>query len=154
MKGGSNLWSEKGVRNLKASESLSVLQVLGVEEIAMCLDGCRDDQGVVPGQPTLPLEMQCLDIQRMGRMQAEQRTEDRAQVLFGVRCLHRMGESPERDVEEFLYDLIANDALLRGQGLADELRGFPGFHRGALVERVNKDVCVQEESIAHSIHPG
>ena len=87
-------------------------------------------------------------------MYAEQWAENRAQILLSVRRFHRPGEPSQGHIEEFLYDLIANDALLRGQGLADELRGFPGFHRGALVERVNKDVCVQEESIAHSIHPG
>jgi hypothetical protein len=86
-------------------------------------------------------------------MHGEQRAEDRAQILLSVRRLHRLGEPSQGHIEEFLHDLIADDALLRGQGLADELRGFLGFRGGALIELIDEDVRIQKESIAHSIRP-
>jgi hypothetical protein len=67
-------------------------------------------------------------------MYGEQRAEDRAQILLGVSRLHRLGEPPQGYIEEFLHDLIADDALLRRQGLADEFGGFPGFRGSALVK--------------------
>jgi hypothetical protein len=75
--------------------------------------------------------MQCLRIQRLGRMHAEQRAENRAQILLGVGRPHRLGEPSQGHIEKFLHDLIADDALLRRQGLSDEFRGFPGLRSGA-----------------------
>jgi hypothetical protein len=67
--------------------------------------------------------------------------------------LHRLGEASQCHIEEFLHHLIADDALLRRQGLADEFRGFPGLRGGALIEGIDEDIRIQEESIAHSIRP-
>jgi len=67
-------------------------------------------------------------------MHGEQRAKHRDQVLSGVRRLHGLGEPFQCDVEELLYDLIADDSLLRRQRIADELRGFPGLRGRASIE--------------------
>ena len=145
--------SEEGIPNLEDSEPLTVLEILRKKQIAPRLDRSRDDQGVVPRKPALGVKMQCLRIQRLGRMHAEKRAEDRAQILLGVRGLHRLGEPSQGHIEKFLHNLVADDALLRCQGLADELRSSLSFRGGALIERINEDIRIQKESIAHSIRP-
>ena len=89
------------------------------------------------------MEMQCFRIQYLGRMYAEQRVKDRAQILLGLCRLHWLGKPSQGHIEEFLHDLVADNALLRCQCLADELRGFLGSHRGALVERIDEGVRFQ-----------
>jgi len=150
-KSGSCGRSEEWVCDLEVSEALTVLEVLSVETIAPRLESTGYDQRVVPGKPALGVEMQCLRIQYLGRMDSEQRVKDRAQILISLRWLHRLGEPPQGHIEEFLDDLIADDSLLRRQRVANDLCGFSGFDGVALVEGIDKDVRVQKESIVHSI---
>ena len=86
-------------------------------------------------------------------MHGEERAKDGDQVLCGVGRLHGLGEPLQCNVEKFLHNLIADDSFLRRQCLADELRGSPGLRRCALIERINKDIGIEEESIAHSFLP-
>jgi len=46
-------------------------------------------------------------------------------------------------MEEFLYDLIADNALLGRQGFADQLLGSLGLRGGALIEGIDEDTRVQ-----------
>jgi hypothetical protein len=67
-------------------------------------------------------------------MHGKQRTKDGYQVLPGVRGLHGLGKLSQCNIEELLHNLIADDSLLRCQGLTDELRGSLGLRWGALIE--------------------
>jgi len=55
-------------------------------------------------------------------MHPEQGAENRGQILLGIAHPHGLSESSEGYIEKLLHDLIADDALLRRQGVA-----FPVF---------------------------
>ena len=95
------------------------------------------------------LQAQSFGIERLGGLDREQGAKDGAEILLCVRQSHRLGESPEGDVEELLDDLEADDSFLRCDGLADQLGGLLGFRGSGLVERVDEDVRVKKEPIAH-----
>jgi hypothetical protein len=67
-------------------------------------------------------------------MYGEERAKDGDQVLFRICRLHGLGELFQCNVEELLHNLIADDAFLRRQRLADEVRGSAGFRSCALIE--------------------
>ena len=132
--------SEEGIHNPESSEPPAVLQILRKKDLAPRLDCGRDDQRVAPRnailrKPALGVQKQRLRIESLRRMHGEQRAEDGDQVLSGVRRTHVLGKPFQRDVEELLHHLIADDSLLRRQRLADESRGFPGLRWCASIER-------------------
>jgi hypothetical protein len=64
------------------------------------------------------MQKQRLSIESLRGMHGEQRAKDGVQILRGISRLHRLRKLSERDVEELLHDLIADDPLLRCQRFA------------------------------------
>ena len=126
--------SEERIRNPNTSELLTVLKILRKEHLAFRLHGSRDDQRVVPRQRILRVELQCLCIECLGRVHAQQGAENRSKVLQCIGRSHRVSEPIQSHVEKLLDHLITDDALLGRQSLANQLGGFPGFRGGSTVE--------------------
>src|SRR5579863_6857905 len=97
--------------------------------------------------------MQGLRVERLRRMYAEQGAENRAEILPGIGRRHWLGELLQSQIKEFLDDLIANDAFLGRKGFADQLRRLSCLRGGGSIERVDENIRVQKESIAHSFRP-
>src|SRR5271170_4647457 len=98
--------------------------------------------------------MQCLSKEGRGRMHAKQGTKHRGEVLLCIRSSHWLHKSSQSDIEKFLNNLITDEALLHCESLAHKLRSFLGFCGRAAIHGIDKDICVEKESIAHSFHPG
>src|SRR5580658_3914793 len=98
--------------------------------------------------------MQCLSKESRRRMHAKQGTKDRGEVLLCIRSSHWLHKSLQSDIEKFLNNLVADDALLCRESLAHKLRSLLGFCGRAAIEGINEDIRIEKESIAHSFHPG
>ena len=99
-------------------------------------------------------DSECLHEQTWRRLYGQERFENCGKVFFRGDNCEGFVESGKRYIEEFLHDLIADDALLGRQGLADQLGGRRCFRGGASIEGIDEDIRIQKESIAHSILPG
>ena len=60
--------------------------------------------------------------------------ENRAKILLGIVRLHWLEELSQGHIEELLDHLIADNSLLRLQGVADQLRGLLCLHDCASIE--------------------
>jgi hypothetical protein len=86
-------------------------------------------------------------------MYAEQGAENRAQILLRIGRRHWLRELSQSHIKEFLDDLVADNAFLGRKGFADQLRRLSCLRGGVSIERVDEDIRVQKESIAHSFRP-
>jgi len=84
----------------------------------------------------------------------QQRAENRDQILCGVGHAHRLCQPPQRGIEKFLHDLVADDSFPGIDCSASPLSRFLCFGRRTAIEGVDENVGVEEESHAHSSHPG
>lgn len=127
-----------------------MLEILGVEDAALTLDRRSYDQRVVPGQ-VMPLRyLKGLAIKSLGRLNRQKRAKHSGQILLGFRDGHGLGEAPQSNIKELLEHLIADDSLACGYCPENQLSGYPSLRRSAPVERVDKEVGVEEESTVHS----
>ena len=85
-------------------------------------------------------------------MNAEEWTKDGAVVLFGFIHLHRLREALQGNVEELLNYLVAGNSLLGLKRRTYQLRRPARFGHGASIKRIDEDIGVEKESIAHSVH--
>ena len=73
------------------------------------------------------LEIHSLRIEWLRQVHSEQGAEICAKILLRIRQCYLLGKLFQGHIEELLNDLIADDALLRPQGFADQLYDFPAF---------------------------
>src|SRR2546427_12080557 len=66
----------------------------------------------------------------------------------------RPRKAPQRSVEELLRHLVADDSLPAGHRPSNQFRRLSSLRRSAPVERIDKEVRVEEKPTVHSSRPG
>lgn len=142
--------SKERVLDAESVELLAVLEVFGVENMAVGFQGSGYNQGVVPGKGVAPGQMKSLPVKHVRRLNGQEWTKSHGQELLGLGRGHARVEATEGEAQKLLHDLKADDALVAGQGMTDQGAGAPLFFRRKLVEHIGEDIGVEEKPIAHS----
>ena len=70
--------------------------------------------------------------------------------MLGFLEAHRSRGVPAGDIKKFLNDLVTNCALSSQEALPEQVIGHFGLGCGRLIERIDNNVGIEKESIAHS----
>jgi hypothetical protein len=144
---------EKRVFDPQILEPLAMLEILAVEDAALTFNRRGHDEGVVPGKAVSVTQPKRLAVQSLRRVDCGQGAKYGREVLFGISHGHGFREAPKGNIEEFLYDLVADDAFASGYRLPDQLCRTASFRRDSLIKRINEDVGIEKESTVHSSRP-
>ena len=86
-------------------------------------------------------------------MHCKEWSKRRRQILLCVETVHGLGEAAQRDIEELLHHLIADNPAARLECISDQLLGLRSLLRRTRVERIYEDVGIEEEPTARSSRP-
>ena len=144
---------QEGILDSQPIKSLPLLKILAVKNAAPAFDCGRYNQSVIPGERVPGCKLEGPKVETKRRLDRQEWPEGGRQVLVCLRQRQRSIKSAKSDIEKFLYNLITDDPLLFRDRQPDQFRGPPCLLRGVPVKRVNEDICVEKEPIAHSSHP-
>src|SRR5437667_5928478 len=71
-----------------------------------------------------------------------------------VLAAHGLRKAAQRNIEELLHHLIADNSAARVDSPSDQPRRLRCFLWRSRVEGIHKDVCIEKEPTAHSARPG
>lgn len=129
-----------------------MLKIFTVENAALPFDCGSHDQGVIPRDRVHSPKL-CSAVDTKAKNALLREVEGCRQVLLRARARHGFSKPAKRDIEEFLYHLVADNPLPCFDRSPDQSGRSSGLLGSIPVKRVEEDICVEEEPIAHSSHP-
>ena|SRR5271168_4746731 len=145
---------EEGVFDGEVAEFLVVLEIFSVEDTAVGFQSGGDDQGVIPGEGVLSSQIEGLTVEGIRRVDSAERLEGNCEKLFGFGGGHGRLNPAKSNAKEFLDDLKTDHCLMCLDAGADKAARPLRLFRSLKIEKIEEDVCVNEESIVHSFHRG